>query len=275
MGKINPDPISMTTHHIQMCFRPTDLVISSGTAFVYEHVGSRYLITAWHNLTGRNPLTGQCLSETAAVPDCISTLFWDPETPRRAKRHQLDLYDDDEMSRPRWLEHPIHGSKIDVVALPLPTEFVEKARTFPINHVDFDQTFPEEVGDDAFVVGYPFEDTPYLQLPVWKRASIATEPDVNIDGLPKFLVDTATRPGLSGSPVIMQRTGLHGFSESRGFTGTEIFGRIRSFSGVYSGRIGADENKLQLGTVWKAKVVLEIVEGRSDGTVPPRTESST
>ena len=53
-----------------------------------------------------------------------------------------------------------------------------------------------------FVLGYPKGISGGRGFPIWKRASIATEPDIQHDGLPKLLVDTATREGMSGAPVV-------------------------------------------------------------------------
>jgi len=70
--------------------------------------------------------------------------------------------------------------------------------------------------------------------------------------------DTATRSGLSGSPVIMKRHGMHCLV-SGALTGEEIIGTISNFIGVYSGRMGKDEFKAQLGIVWRASVINDIV----------------
>jgi hypothetical protein len=259
---IAPDPISLTTHDLHLCFRPTDAVLSSGTGFIYERNGASYLITNWHNVTGRNPLDGTCLSGTLAVPDMVSTLFRTKENAGACLREHLRLYKDEEMQEPLWLCHPVHGRVIDVVAIPLPLEIVDRYQIFPINKIKFDTSFGVEVADDAFVVGYPFSEVTQFQFPIWKRASVASEPDVDLEQLPKLLIDTATRSGLSGSPVVMQRVGIHGASGGN-LTGTEIIGRIRNFIGVYSGRIGADESKAQLGVVWKARVIDEIIDANA------------
>lgn len=259
MALIVPDPISLTTHHLHLCFTPTDAVLSSGTGFIYKRRDSHFLITAWHNVSGRSPLTGACLSETLAVPDAVSTLFRSHTKPGVSHREMISLYRDTEMTLPSWYEHPQHGSAVDVVAVPLPADLSTKYRLFPINDLDFDHDRREEVADDAFVVGYPFSETPYLQLPIWKQASIASEPSVNIDQLPKMLIDTATRPGLSGSPTIMQRTGLHPGKDGIASDDT-IIGRIRNFIGVYSGRVGTGEVNAQLGVVWKVVVLDEIID---------------
>ncbi len=100
------------------------------------------------------------------------------------------LYSDEGLNQPVWLEHPVHGRDVDVVAVPLAPEIASKYQLFPINDLQFNDKFGERVSDDAFIVGYPFHDYTFAALPIWKKASIATEPDVNIDGLPKMLVDT-------------------------------------------------------------------------------------
>jgi trypsin-like peptidase len=261
MATIIPDPLSLTTHHLHLCFKQTDAVISSGTGFLYESEGAHYMVTNWHNVTGRNPLTGACLSETLAVPDVISTMFRLKDRPGYGRREEIPLYLDDQMRAPAWYEHPSHGSAVDVVVIPLPKAVTDAYQLFPLNAIPFDTQFKEVVADEAFVVGYPFSETTYLQLPIWKRASIASEPDVDLDQLPKLFIDTATRPGLSGSPVIMRRVGIHGMKGDKP-TGSEMIGQIQSFLGIYSGRVGADELKAQLGIVWKARVLSEIINSR-------------
>jgi len=262
VATIVPDSISFSTHHIHLGLLETDTVLSSATGFAYERSGEFYLITNWHNVTGRDPATGDCLSATLATPDVVVAFFRDPSNPAKLAVEHLKLFG--EAGKPAWFEHPTFGCKVDVVALPLPSDFQTKHRLRPINKMDFDPQFKAEVADDAFVVGYPFSDPTDAQLPIWKRASIATEPDVDVDQLPKLLLDTATRSGLSGAPVIMQRVGLHGVVSGQ-LTGDSMFGRIRNFLGVYSGRIGADELKAQLGIVWKARVIDEIITGRTVG----------
>lgn len=163
------------------------------------------------------------------------------------------------MQIPVWGEHPIHKKLVDVVAIPLPQTLTKKYSMFPINDIKFDSSYKEEIADEAFIIGYPFAESTYIALPIWKKASISSESDVNINRLPMMYVDTATRPGLSGSPVIMQRIGIHGVVDGVINDNTAI-GRIRSFIGIYSGRSGVDEEKAQLGIVWKAKVIDEILK---------------
>jgi hypothetical protein len=261
MSKIIPDQVSWTTQQLHMGLTQTDRVLASGTGFTYENDGQLFLVTNWHNVAGRDPETGRCLSESLAVPDLILTYFRDPSNLGNGKLARLPLYHDSEMQEPAWYEHPELGRKVDVAILPIATSLRDAHRFFPINAIQFDVEYKAEVADDAFVIGYPFSDMTDAHMPIWKRASIASEPDIDQDRLPKLLIDTATRSGLSGSPVIGQRVGVHGMVGGQ-VSGTTSFGRIRSFIGVYSGRIGNDELKAQLGIVWKAPVIDEIIAGR-------------
>jgi S1-C subfamily serine protease len=267
MRTFKPDPVSFSTHHLHLCFTPTDLVISSGSGFIYAREHALYLITNWHNVAGKSPETGKCLSKTLAQPDIISTVFRMHANLGLGKREQLRLYLDDGKHEPAWFVHPEHGNTVDVVALPIPEPISNSYALFPINRIEFDDRFPVEVGDDAFVVGYPFQEPIESHFPIWKRASIATEPEINVDRLPKLLIDTATRPGLSGSPVVMQRAGLHGAVQGTVAPDT-IIGTIRNFVGVYSGRVGADDVRAQLGIVWKKSVIDEIIDAKVLGRPP-------
>src|SRR6266853_2723986 len=94
MGTILPDPVSLTTHHLHMCFTETNSVLGCGTGFTYQKDNATYLITNWHNVTARDPGTGKCLSETLAVPNMISTMFREVATPAACRREQLSLYND-------------------------------------------------------------------------------------------------------------------------------------------------------------------------------------
>ena len=109
-------------------------------------------------------------------------------------------------------------------------------------------------------MGYPRGMSGGGHFPIWKRATIATEPDVDLDGLPRFYVDTATREGMSGSPVYAQEVG-YWLPEGETDKAKASIGKGRRFIGVYSGRLGAeDEFKAQLGIVWKESALISLVE---------------
>jgi hypothetical protein len=259
LNRITPDYLSMTTVQIAIGFLETGKIFSTATGFIYQLRDDNYLITNWHNVTGRNPEDNQPLSDHAGIPNVFCFYLRTKNGKGASKLFKIGLYEDDEMTIPKWLVHPTHDKKVDVVALKL--EAYNEVEYYPINKSDFDEDIMPEVADEAFVIGYPFEDFRYLGLPIWKKASIATEPTVNEDQVPKMLIDTATRSGLSGSPVIFQRTGIHRFVNGKPQPNS-VIGRIRNFLGVYSGRIGKGEFMAQLGIVWKKEVIDEIIVGQ-------------
>lgn len=259
------DKISLRV--LQLRFLFGDVELATGTGFIHQLRKSFYLITNWHNVSGRNPLTGDCLSNTLGVPDRITTRF--RPTPRAPywRTINIPLYLDTKMETPRWWEHPIHGRNVDVVAIPLPencTTWLDEHDIHPINSIQFNNKYPIRVTDDCYVVGFPFREEPRPLLPIWKKASVASEPDIDLDDLPKLLIDTATRSGLSGSPVIMRRVGFHGLSPDGSIPNDAEIGEIQRFLGIYSNRIGKNEEFAQLGVVWKSNAIEEILSKQKD-----------
>jgi len=176
------------------------------------------------------------------------------------------LYSSD--CRPLWLEHPDFYRKVDVAALELfadkevePTMF-----SLPINRYKEWFDFDQMPGDRCFVLGYPKGLDGGFHLPLWKGASIASEPSIDHSGLPRILIDTATRPGMSGAPVIAVSNGYH--VPLRGTMNDAVFGRVEAFLGVYSGRIDDDQLGAQIGIVWKAEVIDKILECGVNGSNP-------
>lgn len=258
MGKaINPNALSYITMPIDFKLAETDTKLFSGTAFIYLHNDKYYLITNWHLVTGLKPKDKSPISGHGGIPDQIIITFLVSKNPITYSYYPLSLYEDNMAG---WLIHPVHGENVDVVAIELEFEEGFKGIIKPINTYLFDE-FNAEIGDDVFVLGYPYSFTGGGNFPVWKRGSIATEPEIDYEFYPKIYIDTASKSGMSGSPVICRRIGIHG-TENGKITTSTSFGEIRSFLGVYSGRvIGETDLDAQLGIVWKKNVIEEIISG--------------
>jgi hypothetical protein len=212
-------------------------------------------VTNWHNLSGKNALTGVHLNQkTLAEPNRVTfPVFIEKNLNMIGEaRLDLDLLDD---GAPVWLEHPMLGSKIDVAAIKLPSEIAP--HFMAINEVAT-APFSTRVGDDVFLLGVPsgIRTGPF---PIWKRATIASEPEIGLDGLPKFFVDTASSKGMSGSAVV--RYGSSGQTDDGNFT--QFAGPVGRPIGIYSGRIpSAEASDPQLGIVWRIEVVDQIIGGQ-------------
>lgn len=239
-----------------------DTQLGTATAFTYLTDGTVYLITNWHVVSGLHAQTGNVLHTTKGVPNRLVIMFYKKAELGRWTSLSLTLYQN---RTPVWLEHPTLGRRVDVVALPV--RIPESATCNPANEQS-DDSFDLLPGQDVFILGFPEGFSGGGRLPIWKRGSLATEPDVDVNGLPKFLVDTATRRGMSGAPVIAQVAGMWMPSGSSSMNDA-IFGRAgQRFIGVYSSREGDDETKVQMGVVWKASVIDEIVHGATVGPNP-------
>lgn len=263
-------------HHVSMSTCPLKMIRVSegieidcsarGTGFLWLHEGQSFLITNWHNVTGVNADTGS-LNGSFIPNGIVISLKLELEndgTKRLIKTHdfKVDLYS---AEKPLWIEHKT-GRQIDCIALPLDLSDFGYLANLPINTCDFQADLGAAVGMDCFIIGYPEGLEGNARTPIWKRGSIATEPDLNHTGKPMLLVDTASRRGMSGSPVIIRHDGIH--MPTGELSGDSFVGQVENFLGIYSGRIGADELGVQLGRVWKASVITEILTAGREGVHP-------
>jgi hypothetical protein len=173
----------------------------------------------------------------------------------------IPLYHDSAMQRPIWFEHPIFQRRVDVVTIPFPG--LEDTAIIPANDIRLKlERIRLAPSLDVFVLGFPKGMSGGAQFPIWKRGSVATEPDMDLDGLPKVLIDTATREGMSGAPVFAQESGYWTPEDKQG-PADAIFGKGRRFLGVYSGRVGDDLFQAQLGIVWKPSAIEDVIRHSS------------
>lgn len=159
------------------------------------------------------------------------------------------------LGRPLWLVHAAHKRKIDVVAIPLepPEDFIN---FYPINRMKREDELAIRISMDCYVLGYPF-GAPPPGFPVWKRGSIASEPELAGPGNQYFLIDSASRPGMSGAPVILRSWGTHMLEDGAVST---VTGAVTRFIGVYSGRLHTrDALEAQIGIVWPTRLIREII----------------
>lgn len=247
------DEYSLSTVPIQQFFNETSL--GNATAFVWFEHGNHYLITNWHAVAMIDPNTGANLHTKAARPDTLRAQFNSCRAIWEKLERDIPLRDD--AGRPVWLVHPAHKRKVDVVAIPLPPPDPE-LNYYPINRMTREEDLSIQISMDVYVLGYPF-GAPAPGFPVWKRGSIASEPQLARIGHQYFLIDTASRPGMSGAPVILRSWGTR-ILEHGGATVTP--GSATRFIGIYSGRLHTkDYLEVQLGMVWPASFIGEIIAG--------------
>jgi len=220
------------------------------TAFVVEHAGINLLITNFHVVSGRQPKTRRLLPDAPVQPDRLlialladgaKSLVWMPHI-------QLLL----DGTTEGWIEHPTLGHSFDVVALPLAKP--ARARLFPYSR-ESGASLAIHMASQVAIIGFPHGISTGGLLPIWKSGTIASETDNDITGVDYFLVDSNTRKGMSGSPVIARRfgTALH---ESGGVGLGGVTDRVL---GVYAGRM-LDAPDVTIGRVWVWEKVQELID---------------
>lgn len=240
--------------------------LGSSTGFLVSENGFLWLVTNWHVLSGRNAETAKIMSWTGATPDSIKIRFHGV-TLGQFNEIEVPLRDEDAM--PVWFEHPLHGRTVDVAALRLPSDVgqvVTKTETgemysTPISFYKYDLNATDtsgifiSVGERLSVIGFPVGEE-VQGFPIWMQGFVASEPDLKFRSLPCFLIDSRTREGQSGSPVVFySASGL--YPSAVGGITLGAVGNTR-FMGVYSGRIN---NESDIGRVWTPNAITEVMRG--------------
>jgi hypothetical protein len=245
-----------------------DVSLASGSGFFWSLEGEFYLITNWHNLTGRDPNTLQPISKRGGLPNNVRFLIYEKTREEgdvfelAVREVRVELFEDFPFNS-RFYVHPVHGHKVDVVALPL-EQSLRSGRIIlnTVETLEDDCASDPYVSQDVFIIGYPLGIITGLPVPIWKRGTIASEPMVDPNGLPLIYVDSATRKGMSGSVVVAERLHFGPYEKRDGTKTNTIMARTRNILGVYSGRLGADNVEAQLGIVWKQSVINEVIKGK-------------
>ena len=272
--------------------------LTSATAFFVEYEGDWFIITNGHVVRGLHAFTGEPLDGVSKdrFPQRLRLLLSKHTELEGGDRYiptayACDLYVEDQ---PTWYVHPSLGHRCDVVAREVDWPKEEERLWHPaINRISDDQV-PVRPGVTVFILGYPQGISVKLGMPVWKSGYIASEPFFPItveqdpeserltgplEGLPAFFIDSQTRPGMSGAPIIAQYTGTWDRTDPyktptlddglRTNLDNLVFGDTKSeFIGCYSGRIQSPELDAGLGICWRKDVIEKICAARQPAEHP-------
>jgi hypothetical protein len=258
-------PSQPTVEHASLMTTPVYLFqgnrqISQGTGFFYgvanasNVIDTVFLVTNYHVVTGNSPNTAL----SAKGDRVVFYLHTDPQDPSRVKQVALPLYST--AGVPQWVQSEDHPDA-DLVLVPLPPETYEGIQVFVFDESHTRGKITIRPTSPATLLGYPygFSDT-VNRLPVWKTGHVASEPTVDFQGKPSFLVDVSAFPGMSGSPVLAVANGV--YEDDRGTMG---MGRVIRLLGVFSAMPvmrsdipGLPDTSLELGIVWKSALIVEL-----------------
>lgn len=244
---ISIDPLSGHSLLIETYFNNEKL--SQATGFFVIRNNKHFLVTNFHVLAGRDPMTLQPVHSSGGVPNYVRVLHHSTENLGNWEFSTYPLLDSE--LNPLWVEHPTLKG-IDIVALPVEVTG-KNIRVFPFN---LDLANTDLIPTPAMpvsIIGFPLGIAAGGAWPIWKTGHIATDPDLNYDGRPSFLIDATTREGMSGSPVVIR---LNGGFNTRSGNMILAGGFTTKFLGIYSGRI---RDHTEIGRVWRPALINDIL----------------
>ncbi len=231
-------------------------VVGNATGFFYEDRDKNlYLVTNRHVVIDE---------KKGYFPDrIVIRVHVDLINIKRNRNITIELYDDEK--KPVWLEHKnvvlddYYGCVPDVVAIP-----IEKEDDWVIDAFSKRELPPAAIdllpGDDLIVLGYPlgFYDEEH-NLPIARKASIASIYRTLFRGMPCFLIDAKLHPGTSGSPVLTKPSVIVTEMGNVLLSTERIFYLIGINSGAFP--------NLDLGVVWYAELIEEIINKGKRGEI--------
>lgn len=282
------DFLSFCTVPIEIRNEQGRTVTKATSYFHSRNEENAYLVTNWHVVTDRLPSVPS-RSRSGALPT-EAVLYLHKKQKDKSSIRTDDIVslkvplNDADGNSPKWLEHPTLKNRFDVVALPINIKILDGAvfnciSDWPGNYSNLE---PYAMADVA-IVGYPWGLTGGGNLPLFKRGGIASEPDVNQNGLPRFLIDSRTTEGNSGSPVICSHSGIYTPGNVANLQNDSVIGTVRRFIGVYSGRLESIEegdstkgieNISEIGIAWKVSEVEHLISNGVAGTTLNEITSS-
>lgn len=278
--------------------------LAVGSGFIYCRRNKFYLVTAWHNLSGRHSETLAPLHSKGGLPDNLIAWVAVSLTANDGELGQLVRmpvrFNIDDATKTSYLIHKQGWPRVDVAVIPfdpceplsqeaflstgdtreykMPLDFEDpngvKSRIVFLRdeslsaHMlrDSNLRLQHTVGDSLFLLGFPAGIMDQSLAPIWKRATIATDPDAGWQRQKKFLVDSASRKGMSGGPALYyDKRGRIPVPPGSSFS---IGSPTHIIHGVYVGRIGDSEFEAQVGVVWRKEIIDEIID---DGMPAPST----
>ncbi|GLK67563.1 hypothetical protein GCM10008179_12010 [Hansschlegelia plantiphila] len=230
-----------------------------GTCFLWRRQQRTFLVTALHNLTGQDIDSGATLDKERGLrPNHL--IIGHTNFSGIIDETDIELYYD---GMPVWFTHQ-SNNKIDIAAIEVKNYIFSHLQS--INEIA-QRDIILDIGADVFTIGYPFFTRTIA--PIWKRGTIAAEIATQKHTEGFDIIDTATLPGMSGSPVVFR--GINYRTRDSQIMTTQP---VTKLMGVYSGRLFSEDKSktdTQLARVWPERFINQIIhaERKDQTTVMP------
>lgn len=269
---------NLAVEHLSMLTTPIyllngDSVVSQGTGFFVAKNDTAkkqtylYLVTNYHVLTGSAPNE----NKPSIGDNIIFLLHKDPSNPQDVKEIRYPLFT--KSKQPVWKTSDEYH-EADIALILLPSSVYNDCSVFAISEDWSKPIIKVRPSSSLTLVGYPYGYYDKANsLPIWKTGSVASEPNIDFDSKPLFVVDISAFPGMSGAPAFVVANGAYEIVDG----GTSV-GRLQQFMGIYASmqmlngkkyleQLGVNDKipgitfseSLELGHVWKATLIFEII----------------
>ena len=182
--------------------------IETATGFLVEAKNYIALVTNWHVVTGKRRNSSIYRYGSRQPTRMDAHYYVDMGDGGSIGSHTINipLYKDEHNEIPNWFEHPKYGKLVDVVAIAMCTKPNDDTKPYYVNIGEEQEWKKWKERDVVSVVGFPHGLQIQMTGAIWTTGNIASNPNMflNIDGehIRAFLIDSRTRSGQSGSPVI-------------------------------------------------------------------------
>jgi hypothetical protein len=211
--------------------------LKNATCFFIRVNSQRYLITNNHVagleyfVDEYKRLHKDTLPSNDSIPDNLKVRMYDSIV---GSFHFMNVPLFDVNNKPlyrKFYDNNNQASLLDVIAIPI--DSVTFAN-FPVvlSSSQINTKLLLYPACELFVVGFPYDWGNKNLYPIWKKGTIASEPNFMDIGQSRFFIDATTRSGMSGSPVFF-RGGNYMEKPS-----SNVTGGLKTFLvGIYSAQI--------------------------------------
>jgi len=264
--KANLDKSSLASTPIEYYDYEGAKLQQHATGIFIKHAGQVYLVTARHALSGTDVFTDASISPTGYRPKTIAVYptYLGKDGLHRCNHEPTKLSVRDNDDQPLWFEDPLFDElRTDIACLKMDDKSAAEIEAISS---EVGGNIFSHVGMSCFVIGFP--SSAYFRpfLPIWRRASFASELRFPIDDKPIFLVDANTSPGMSGSAIWQYSYGPKVLHDGRSGFKVELDAVIGAkFVGIYGGRLATPDEMGPIGYGWYANRIPVIIESQCLG----------
>lgn len=187
-------PYSVTSIYLDLYFNDTKLW--SWTGCIIKSWTEFFLITNYHVLSGRDFITQEPIDHNCAIPNKVKIHCMIENDPCK-----YNIINEDIWNNFFWWP----DMNMDLVILKINDCSYDISTHNILNYIDQRWIDDQPIiypWQTICIVWFPYWVTQFAKLPIWKTWAIASEYNVPFQGRDQcFLIDAATRWGMSWSPV--------------------------------------------------------------------------